>query len=84
MKPDSRNPAMTTRREILTRCARWGSLLALGGIAARLGWNGGGKCDRPSPCGGCPLFAGCALPKAAETLQQPPPATPSQNPTPIN
>lgn len=83
MKPDSRNPAMTTRREILTRFARWGSLLALGGIAARLGWQSRGKCDRPSPCGGCPLFAGCALPKAAETRQQPAATTSPQNLTPI-
>ncbi len=71
MKPTQRTPAMNTRREILTRCARWGSLLALGGIAARLGWHSRGKCDLPSACGGCPLFSGCGLPKATETRQKP-------------
>lgn len=78
MNPSPPKSAMNSRREILVRCARWGGLLALGGIAARLGWQSRGKCDLPSACGGCPLFSGCALPKAGEARRQPaPPPAPA-------
>jgi hypothetical protein len=56
---------MLPRRDILRTCLRGGGLLALGGIAAALGWrNPRGTCPRTNPCGGCPLFDGCGLPKA--------------------
>lgn len=56
-----------TRREFFARYARWGGLAALGAVAARLAWNGRGTCDRPDPCGACPLLSGCSLPKARAT-----------------
>ena len=58
---------MLPRRDILRTCLRGGGLLALGGIAAALGWrNPRGTCPRTDPCGGCPLFDGCGLPKARD------------------
>ena len=66
---------MTHRRDILRSCLRYGGVLALGGIAASLGWRGRhGQCQHPSPCGGCPMFGDCALPKALDTKGQLPPA----------
>lgn len=66
-----------TRREFLTRYARWGGLAALGAVTARLVWNGRGTCQSPSPCGACPLFSGCALPKA-QAAQSPAAAQPGR------
>ena len=54
---------MTHRRDILRGCLRCGGLLALGGIAASLGWHClNGSCQRTNPCGGCPLFDACGVP----------------------
>lgn len=65
---------MTHRRDILRSCLRYGGLLALGGIAASLAWRGrNAQCPRHSPCGGCPAFGDCALPKALDTKSQIPP-----------
>jgi hypothetical protein len=74
-----RSPAMKSRREILRTWARGGGLLALGGIATVLGWRSvRGTCPRSHPCGGCPLFSGCELPKAlANRPPSPTPPTPS-------
>ena len=75
MNAKHRSRAMQTRREILLTCARSGGLLALGGAAAMLGWRSlRGACHRSQPCGGCPLFSGCELPK---TLENRPPASPN-------
>ena len=61
---------MTNRRNILLNGLRGGALLALGGIATRLGWHSlHGSCPRTNPCGGCPLLDGCALPKALDAKQ---------------
>ena len=61
---------MTQRRDILRICLRGGALLALGGMAATLGWRSRhGSCARTNPCGGCPLLDGCALPKALDAKQ---------------
>ncbi len=62
---------MTYRRDILRTCLRCGGFLALGGIAASLGWRGRhGQCPRSNPCGGCPVFGDCSLPKALDTKSQ--------------
>jgi hypothetical protein len=54
-----------TRREMVRRSLRYGGLGAIGGIAAWLGARSlQGECRTRGPCGGCPLFDGCALPKA--------------------
>lgn len=72
-----RSPAMKSRREILRDCARGGGLLALAGVTAVLGWRSlRGNCPRSHPCGGCPLFTGCELPKALENRLPQPPAKP--------
>lgn len=66
---------MQTRRELLRSCARGGALLALGGIVVRLASRRfDGNCVRVLPCGGCPHFTGCELPKAQA---QRPPAKPN-------
>jgi hypothetical protein len=58
---------MHQRRDILRGCLRCGGLLALGGIATTLGGRARrNECPRGNPCGGCPGFAGCGLPKALE------------------
>jgi len=65
---------MTHRRDILRSCLRWSGLFALGGIAASLGWRSRhGQCPRSNPCGGCPAFGECALPKALDTKSKIPP-----------
>lgn len=62
---------MKHRRVILRDGLRCGGLLALGGIASALGWRSlNGTCLRGSPCGACPLFTGCDLPKANEVKRQ--------------
>lgn len=67
-------PIMNTRREWIVRNARWGGLLVLGGIVARLAARGDATCELQHPCGACPQFAGCGLPKAKEAR----PATTTQ------
>lgn len=75
MKTHANKPTMTPRREILRGCLRLGGLLTLGGVASLLGWRGAnGKCVRTNPCGGCPLFSGCDLPKANKAKKNPPPS----------
>ena len=57
--------AMNNRRDILRGCLRCGGLFVVGGVAAALAWRGPhGNCLRSDPCGACPLFTGCGLPKA--------------------
>lgn len=64
---------MNQRREVLRASLRFGGLLVLGGIATALGWRSSRKpCVRPNPCGACPLFTGCDLPKAVETKKSNP------------
>ena len=78
MNAMQRSSAMKSRREILLNCARGGGLLALGGVAAVLGWRSlHGTCLRSHPCGACPLFTGCELPKALEN-RPPTPAHPAK------
>ncbi|MEI8036926.1 MAG: hypothetical protein WCJ14_00925 [Verrucomicrobiota bacterium] len=56
---------MHHRRDILRSGLRCGGLLALGGVATALGWRSlGNPCPRANPCGGCPQYSGCELPKA--------------------
>lgn len=63
----NRNPPVHHRRDILRTCLRCAALLTLGGTAARLGSRGFNQnCVRTQPCGGCPLFSGCSLPKARD------------------
>lgn len=61
MSPETPIP----RREAIHRAFRYGGLATLAGVG---GWLGKRSLDRgcPSagPCGGCPRFEGCALPKA--------------------
>jgi hypothetical protein len=71
---------MKSRRQFLLNCARGGGLLALGAMAIRLGSRSfDGTCVRSNPCGGCPLFTGCVLPKAAAA--RPPVPIPPPKPT---
>lgn len=73
MKTPESKPHMIHRREFLRGWLRCGGLLALGGVATVLGWRGShGKCVRTNPCGGCPLFSGCDLPKANEAKKHKP------------
>ncbi|MEI6653223.1 MAG: hypothetical protein WCP45_00505 [Verrucomicrobiota bacterium] len=66
---------MIHRRDILRGCLRCGGLLALGGGAAALGWRSlHVTCPRTDPCGGCPLFSACGLPKALDAKSQKCPA----------
>ncbi len=61
------NPAMNHRRDFLRGCLRGGGLLALGTVATALGWRSmHGRCQRANPCGDCPEFTGCELPKARD------------------
>lgn len=73
MNPLPRSSHMHTRRDWIIKGARWGGLLVLGGIAVRLGWRGRGACELLHPCGACPQFAGCGLPKARQAQQPPTP-----------
>lgn len=68
---------MMPRREMIRGCLRCGGLLALGGVASVLGWRSlHGKCVTNHPCGACPRFIDCDLPKANETKSKSnPPAT---------
>jgi hypothetical protein len=67
MKTPESNLHMKPRREILRACLRCGGFIALGGVASLLGWRGAhGKCVKNNPCGACPRFADCDLPKANE------------------
>ena len=60
-------PIMHHRRDILRGCLRGGGLLALCGIASLLGWRSlHGRCLPGDPCGACPWFSACGLPKALE------------------
>lgn len=62
--------ATLTRREMVRRSLRYGGLGAVGGLAAWLGARSlQGDCRTRGPCGGCPLFDGCALPKAESAKQ---------------
>ncbi len=73
MKTPANKSHMIQRREFLRSWMRCGGLLALGGVATLLGWRGAhGKCVRSNPCGGCPLFSGCDLPKANEAKKNKP------------
>jgi hypothetical protein len=67
MNTRENNPFMENRREVLRTGLRCGGVLALGGIATLLGWRSvRGDCVKSSPCGACPLFSGCNLPKDHE------------------
>jgi len=56
---------MTTRRAILKKSLRWGGLASLAGLTAFLARRSiNAECTNSGPCGGCPLFSGCGLPKA--------------------
>ncbi|MCX6867282.1 MAG: hypothetical protein NTV46_13870 [Verrucomicrobia bacterium] len=69
-------PIMHHRRNILLGGLRCGGLLALGGVASLLGWRSlHGTCLRNDPCGACPLFTACGLPKALDA-KTPNPASP--------
>lgn len=74
MKPSDSFSNMIARREMLRRCLRWGGLAGLTAVAtvlaARTARNG---CVKASPCGECPLFTGCDLPKARQSKPAPPP-----------
>jgi len=68
MSTHKSNLPMIKRREILRSCLRGGSLVLLGGIVSLLGLRGTrGNCLRAHPCGNCPLFSGCDLPKAIDS-----------------
>jgi len=61
---------MTTRRAILKKSLRWGGLASLAGLTAFLARRSiNAECTNSGPCGGCPLFTGCALPKAESAKQ---------------
>jgi hypothetical protein len=73
MKTPHHNPVMNQRREVLRASLRFGGLMIVGGIATALGWRSARKpCVRPNPCGACPLFSGCDLPKAVEAKESKP------------
>jgi hypothetical protein len=58
------------RRALLRGSCRWAGLAALGGLAAWLGHRSlDRECTRAGPCGGCPQFSGCGLPKAKSAQQ---------------
>lgn len=57
-----------TRRELLRRSLRLGGFGAIGGVAALLATRSR-DCTTAGPCGGCPLFKDCALPKAESAKQ---------------
>lgn len=60
-------PRMNHRRDILRVGLRCGGLIALGGLAAWLTQrNGHGACLPTHPCGTCPGWPTCDLPKARE------------------
>lgn len=53
------------RREFLRATARWVSAgTLLGATALAVGRAGLRRCDRPNPCGECPVFGGCERPRA--------------------
>jgi hypothetical protein len=56
------------RREIMRMGLRGGGLSALALLASALGLRSlrNKDCRKASPCGACPLFAGCDLPKARQ------------------
>ncbi len=61
---------MIHRREFLRNGLRGGALALLGGAASMLAWRSSrGNCARTHPCGACPLFSGCVLPKAVDAKQ---------------
>lgn len=67
MNPLQSNSSMIPRRDFLRDCLRGGGLLALGGAATALAWRSlHGPCPRANPCGDCPEFTGCELPKARD------------------
>ena len=67
MKPHQSTAVMHHRRDILSCGLRCAGVLALGGVATALGWRSlGSPCSRANPCGDCPEFSGCELPKAAQ------------------
>jgi hypothetical protein len=58
-----------SRREFLVSAGRSAALAAIAAVGAVLAWRRlAGKadadCARRSPCGGCPSFAQCELPRA--------------------
>ncbi len=61
----------TNRREFLRTCSRNG-FLGLAALLAAFSWHKarGQNCARPTPCGGCPEFADCPLPKALSLKQR--------------
>ena len=67
MTADESTIAMFQRREFMRNGLRCGGLLALGGLAAALGWRTlHSRCPRTDPCSGCPLLSECGLPKALD------------------
>jgi len=61
---------MPTRRAILKSSLRWTGLAALGAVTAHLARRSlNAECTVSGPCGGCPQFSGCALPKAKSAQQ---------------
>ena len=70
MNANESKPIMKNRREILRGGLRFGGFAAIGGVVSVLGWrNLRGDCTKTTPCGGCPLFSMCDLPKARETVK---------------
>ena len=70
---------MPTRRTFLNTSLRWGGLGTLAGLAAILAHRSFSRsCTNSGPCGGCPQFSGCGLPKAesAKQSQTKPPYAP--------
>jgi len=56
---------MILRREMLRRCLRCGGLVGLTGVASWLAARSlRADCAKAGPCGNCPQFSGCELPKA--------------------
>lgn len=62
--------SLLSRRELIRRGLRYGGLGAIGGVAALLA-SRSRDCATSGPCGGCPLFKDCALPKAESAKQAP-------------
>jgi len=77
MKPPGSFSNMIARREMLRRCLRGGGLVGLGGVASWLAARSlRGGCTKTAPCGACPLFTGCELPKAKNQKQSAKPQLP--------
>ncbi len=59
---------MSGRREVLRNGFRAAGLAGLAGLATVLGLRSrrAKECREVRPCGGCPWFDGCGLPKARQ------------------